>query len=182
VDVDWIQLAQDMAPCWDPMGMILNLPVPYKTENFFARIRVRVTLRLAVYGQSVRLGDNPLRLTTSNFIFQLNTCGHSPYVTSSLTRGRVCHLQLLLVLASAVILRSESLGTQDHILLPKIRDSPNLEGRIPVFIPPGTGFPFRLLLRLAGLRWRYSNPPPHGESLGSEVLTPVVMKSSSSGI
>jgi hypothetical protein len=28
-------------------------------------------------------------------------------------------------------------------------------------ILPGTGFPFRRLLRLAGLRWRYSNPPPH---------------------
>jgi hypothetical protein len=35
----------------------------------------------------------------------------------SLTRGRVCRLQLLLVLASAVILRSESRGTHDHILL-----------------------------------------------------------------
>jgi hypothetical protein len=32
-------------------------------------------------------------------------------------------------------------------------------------IPPGTGFPFRRLLRLAGLRWRYSNPPPHGSVL-----------------
>jgi hypothetical protein len=29
-------------------------------------------------------------------------------------------------------------------------------------IPPGTGFPFRRLLRLAGLRWRCSTPPPHG--------------------
>jgi hypothetical protein len=29
-------------------------------------------------------------------------------------------------------------------------------------IPLGTGFPFCRLLRLAGLRWRYSNPPPHG--------------------
>jgi hypothetical protein len=29
-------------------------------------------------------------------------------------------------------------------------------------IAPGTGFPFRRLLRLAGLRWRYSTPPPHG--------------------
>jgi hypothetical protein len=29
-------------------------------------------------------------------------------------------------------------------------------------IPPGTGFPFRHLLRLAGRRWRYSNPPPRG--------------------
>jgi hypothetical protein len=29
-------------------------------------------------------------------------------------------------------------------------------------IPPGTGFLFRLFLRLAGLRCKYSNPPPHG--------------------
>jgi hypothetical protein len=28
-----------------------------------------------------------------------------------------------------------------------------------------TWFPFCCLLRLAGLRWRYSNPPPHGELL-----------------
>jgi hypothetical protein len=35
------------------------------------------------------------------------------------------------------------------------------EQRGPV-IPPGTWFPFRRLLWLAGLRWRYSNPPPHG--------------------
>jgi hypothetical protein len=63
----------------------------------------------------------------------------------SLTRGRVCRLQLLLVLASAVIFGSESLGTWDHILLSHIRD-----------------FPFLRLLRLAGSRWRYSIPPPHG--------------------
>jgi hypothetical protein len=28
-------------------------------------------------------------------------------------------------------------------------------------IPPGSVFYFRCLLRLAGLRWRYSTPPPH---------------------
>jgi hypothetical protein len=28
VDVEWIQLAQDRVPCWDPMGMVMNLPVP----------------------------------------------------------------------------------------------------------------------------------------------------------
>jgi hypothetical protein len=28
-------------------------------------------------------------------------------------------------------------------------------------IPPGTGLPFRRLLRLAWFRWRYSTPPPH---------------------
>jgi hypothetical protein len=43
-------------------------------------------------------------------------------------------------------------------------------------IPAGTGFPLRRLLRLVGLRWRYSNPPPtwrarspylHPRALGS---------------
>jgi hypothetical protein len=38
----------------------------------------------------------------------------------TLTRGRVCRLQLLFVLASAVILWSESRGTRDHILLSRI--------------------------------------------------------------
>jgi hypothetical protein len=70
----------------------------------------------------------------SNFIFQLKTCDYSPYVVTSLTRGWVCPLQLLLVFASAVIIRSESCGTHDHILLSQIRDSPNLEGQVPVLI------------------------------------------------
>jgi hypothetical protein len=106
------------------------------------------------------LATSPLRLTTCNFIFQLNTCGYSPYVTSFLTTEWVWRLQLLLVLASAVILRSESRGTHDHILLSQIRDSPNLEG--PYLYPPGTGFPFRRLLRLAGLQWKYSASLPQG--------------------
>jgi hypothetical protein len=56
----------------------------------------------------------------------------------SLTRGRVCRcrLQLLLALASAVILGFESRGTDDRILLSQIPD-----------------FAFHRLLRLAGLRW-----------------------------
>jgi hypothetical protein len=37
-------------------------------------------------------------------------------------------------LASIVILKSESSGIRDHILLSQIRDSPNLEGQIPIFI------------------------------------------------
>jgi hypothetical protein len=73
----------------------------------------------------------------------------------SLTRGRVCRLQFLLALASAVIFGSESRRTRGNILLSQIRD-----------------FPFRRLLRLAGSRWRYSTPPPHG-SLWT--LTPVVL-------
>jgi hypothetical protein len=37
-------------------------------------------------------------------------------------------------------------------------------------LPPGTGFRFRRLLRLAGLRWSYCNPPPHGLGLTSKHL------------
>jgi hypothetical protein len=75
-------------------------------------------------------------------VWQLRVCW---FGVPSLTRGRVCRLQLLLALASPVILGSESLGTCDHILLSQIRD-----------------FPFRRLLWLAGSRWRYFTPPPHG--------------------
>jgi hypothetical protein len=37
-------------------------------------------------------------------------------------------------------------------------------------IPQSTGIPFRCLLRLAGLRWRYSNPPSQGVELVCSVL------------
>jgi hypothetical protein len=36
-------------------------------------------------------------------------------------------------------------------------------------ISPGTGFPFRRFLRLAGLRWGYSKPPPHGVYLSYSI-------------
>jgi hypothetical protein len=36
---------------------------------------------------------------------------------------------------------------------------PQEQGR-PI-MPPSTEFPFLRLLRIAGLRWRFSNPPPH---------------------
>jgi hypothetical protein len=62
----------------------------------------------------------------------------------TLTKGQVCRLQLLLALASAVILGSKSCEANDHILLTRFRD-----------------FPFRRLLQLAGLQWRYLTPPPH---------------------
>jgi hypothetical protein len=81
---------------------------------------------------------HPSRAYVKIFIFGFVDVGRS------LTRGWVCHLQLLLALASAVILGSESRGTRDDTLLSQIRD-----------------LPFRRFLRLAGLRWRYSTPPPH---------------------
>jgi hypothetical protein len=109
------------------------------------------------------LTPNPLRLTAGILSFHLNTCGHSPYITSSLTRRFVCHLQLLLALDSAFILGSESRRTHDHISLSQIRDSPTWNPGPRIYIPqeqggpvtpPGTRSPFRRFLRLAGLRWR----------------------------
>jgi hypothetical protein len=103
------------------------------------------------------------------FLLRVCWCG-----APSLTRGRVCGLQLVLALARAIILRPESRGTRDHILMSQIRDFPQPGGPGPRIyipqeqgdpvIPPGTGFPFRYL-QLAVLRWRYSNPPPHGLEL-----------------
>jgi hypothetical protein len=43
---------------------------------------------------------------------------------------------MLLAISSGVILRSVSSGTHDHILLSQIRDFPNLEGQVHVFISP----------------------------------------------
>jgi hypothetical protein len=48
------------------------------------------------------------------FFRQLRVCY---FVEPSWTRGRVCNLLLLLILARAVPLGSKSRGTQDHILL-----------------------------------------------------------------
>jgi hypothetical protein len=45
-------------------------------------------------------------------------------------------------------------GPGPRIFIPKEQGGPVL--------PPGICFPFRRLLRLAGLRWSYSNPPPRG--------------------
>jgi hypothetical protein len=68
----------------------------------------------------------------------------------SLTRGRVCRLQFLLTLASAVILWSESHGTRDHILLPVAPcDSQGYGGNIRprLLITPLLTLAYFLLLR-----------------------------------
>jgi hypothetical protein len=61
----------------------------YHNSHSSSKVEVRVTLRLAVYRQSVRLGIKTLENHDQRF-FQLNPCGNSPYVTPSLTRRCVC--------------------------------------------------------------------------------------------
>jgi hypothetical protein len=92
------------------------------------------------------------------FFRQLRLCY---FVVLSLTRGRVCNLlvQLLLGLARAV--------THGNILLSHVRlPQPGGSGSR-IYIPQEQGGPRTLgSLSVAsydsqGLRWKYSNPPPH---------------------
>jgi hypothetical protein len=87
----------------------------------------------------------------------------------SLTRRWICSLlvQLFRGITKAVTLGSKCCRTHGHVLLSRLKipqpgsPGPHIyilpEQSSPV-VPPGTGFPFRRLLGLAGLRLRYSTP------------------------
>jgi hypothetical protein len=112
-------------------------------NNEHTKAKVKVMLRPTV-SRSFCLGiKHPFGAYDQIFVtvrhFWVCSCG-----APSLTRWRVCHLQLLLALASAVIFGSESRGTPNHVLLSQFLE-----------------FPFRRLPQLAGLRWRISTPPQH---------------------
>jgi hypothetical protein len=136
-----------------------------------SRAGVTVTLRLTVYRKSVRLSAKHLETRNQHFF--------SPNWTLA-----VIVLMLSFTINSCLRQRSHS-----QVRFP--RDSwPHftvLDSRLPQpggpcpriyipweqggqVVPPDTGFPFRRLLRLAGLRWRYATPPPHGLSLHSAGL------------
>jgi hypothetical protein len=85
---------------------------------------IRLTLRLAVYRKSVRLGAEPLKIHGQIFFYHLNTCGHSPYVTSSLTRG------WFVVYNCCWSSPVHSVSGPSPAGLSQIRDSPNLEPRV----------------------------------------------------
>jgi hypothetical protein len=79
--------------------------------------------RVTTDGQSASLSWNKVPSGAYDQIFitvrQLLVCWCGAL---SLTRGRVCRLQLPLALAIAVIFGSDSHGTRDHNLLSQIRD------------------------------------------------------------
>ena len=83
------------------------------------QVQVQVTLRLT-FSQSVSLGVEPRPGLMTRYLLLLNVTVLFFYGASSLTRGRVCLIYMLLALVSAVFLGSESLGARDHILLSQI--------------------------------------------------------------
>jgi hypothetical protein len=74
------------------------------------KVKVKVTLRLTV-SQSVSFGVEPHLGLMTRYLLLFDSYGLVFCGAPSLTRGRVCLLHMLLVLASAVFLWSESLWT-----------------------------------------------------------------------
>jgi hypothetical protein len=96
------------------------------------------------------LATSPLRPMTSIFLIDhlrlvfINCCWHSPAQSFA---------GLMTIFHCVRFEIPQPVGPGPRIYTPQKQGGP--------VIPPGTGFTFRRLLRLAGILWRYSNPPPH---------------------
>jgi hypothetical protein len=121
--------------CWRPLplgsrtvpGLSYHLLTVTSQNQTYIRLKVRRPVYLGVKNQSG--AQDQICITVR--LMWVRWGG-----ALSLTRVRVCRLQLRLALASAVILESESRRTHDHIAFSQIRDSFNLESQVPVFISP----------------------------------------------
>jgi hypothetical protein len=127
---------------------------------------VEVSLRPTVSGP-VRLGVRHPSGTRGQFFFLLEISFRQLrvlyFVTPSLTRERVCNL-----LYNCFWAFPEQ-NSRPYFTVSS-ETPPAWRARSLYLYPPGTGgpvirpdteFPFYRLLRLAGQRWRHSNPPPH---------------------
>jgi hypothetical protein len=149
----------------------LNAELKYATLTMAVSCSSQRQRLLMTDGQSASLGvrhpsgdQRPIFLSPWNFFTQ---CGLFYFVAPSLTRGRVCNLVPLQGFASAV-----PRDSKPYFIVPILETPQTWRARSPCLYPQGTGWPsytpghcvpFCRLLRLTELRWRYSNPPPHGE-------------------
>jgi hypothetical protein len=138
---------------------VKNLVVKCFLRNCYKERKSKLIYDRQSVGQSVPVSGALLGPAT-NFSFslkmffrQLRLCS---FVAQSLMRGRVSVIYC--TIASGPCQSSHSWAevpqnSSSRIYIPQEQGGP--------VIPSGTGFPFYRLLRLAGLRWRYSNLPPH---------------------
>jgi hypothetical protein len=84
--------------------------------------------------------------------------------------GRPLWREDVSTICRAITQRPESRRTHNHTLLSHLRLPQPRRPDSRIYIPqvqggsvitPATGFPLRRILRLVGLRWRYSNPPTY---------------------
>jgi hypothetical protein len=111
------------------------------------RTKVKVTMRLTI-SQSVSLGVEAHLGLMTRYLLLFDNYG-LVFVGGPLWREDGCLLYMLVALASAVILGSESLGTRDHILLSDLRlpfSSPPTSRRVTVevFQPASTRVAYAL--------------------------------------
>jgi hypothetical protein len=133
-------------------------------------VRVRVSLRQAVYRQCLSWRQAPW---DSWPVILLTEHLPSYSLCNILSEDR---MGLSFTIAAGPRQRSHShvRAPQDswpHFTVSDTRDPPPggsgpriyvLQEQGGPVITPSTGFPFRLLIRLVGLRWGYYKPPPHG--------------------
>jgi hypothetical protein len=98
-----------------------------------SKVKVKDMLRPMVSRRSVLVSSTHLGLTI-RFLLLSDSCRFVQF-------GRCLWRKNGSAVYNAVILGSEFRATRNHILLSQIRDSRNLEGQVPVFIAPGTGWP-----------------------------------------
>jgi hypothetical protein len=143
-----------------------------------------ITAMMAVFYSLMALGDfRPLPRQQSQSQSYFTTGGSQP-ISSSYDVLSEERMGLSFTIAASPRLRSHSRVTVPRDSRPHfaVSDSrlPQPRGPGPCIyfsqeqggpvIPPDTGLPFRCLLRLAGLWWGYSNPPPHGPRIRSNYI------------
>jgi hypothetical protein len=137
--LQWSLMEPDYRSDWVPLKFSLVFLLRSLINVVSLKSKLKLYYDRRSVGQSVLVSGTHLGPLTIFFSFckiifrQLWVCWCG---TPSLTRGRVCSFQLLLGLASAVVLGSKSRRTHDYILVSQIWDSPILEGPVPVFISP----------------------------------------------
>jgi hypothetical protein len=140
-----------------------------KDNNTDVEVNLQPTVGQSILVSGTHLGP-ATKFLLEIFFRQLRVCY---FVAPSLTGGRVCNLLCNCFWAlpeQSLLGRSPAELTAIFYCL--IWDSSNLESQVPVFISPrnrvaqlyprALGSLFVASYNSQELRWRYSNPPPHG--------------------